>query len=188
MYDVIIVGGGQAGLTAGFMLQQQKLKYLILDAGSEVGNSWRKRFSSLHLFTPNRLNRLAGLGTPTSDKEYMNKDEFADYLAQYAELNKLAIELNTRVRRVKRIERQFELLVESGGVTRILSSRQIILATGAFSSPLIPSFASRVPRRIHQFTANDLADFTSENKNVLIVGDGASGRQIASNRSMNLRY
>lgn len=49
MYDVLVIGAGQAGLAAGYYLQQSGLTFLIVDAASSVGESWRKRYDSLRL-------------------------------------------------------------------------------------------------------------------------------------------
>ncbi|WYU52199.1 NAD(P)-binding protein [Bacillus sp. FSL K6-0047] len=51
-YDVVVIGGGQAGLAVGYYLKKQKQPFLILDEQNEAGDSWRKRYDSLVLFTP----------------------------------------------------------------------------------------------------------------------------------------
>jgi cation diffusion facilitator CzcD-associated flavoprotein CzcO len=65
-YDTIVVGGGQAGLAAGYHLAQKDIDFLILDANDRVGDSWRKRWDSLQLFTPARYSGLPGLSFPGS--------------------------------------------------------------------------------------------------------------------------
>src|SRR5690625_3113394 len=52
--DVIVIGGGQAGLAVGSYLAKQGQRFLILDAGKRVGDIWRNRWDSLRLFTPAR--------------------------------------------------------------------------------------------------------------------------------------
>ena len=63
-YDTIVIGGGQAGLTMGYYLTQQRRDFVILDAGPQVGHAWRSRWDSLRLFTPARYNGLPGMPYP----------------------------------------------------------------------------------------------------------------------------
>src|SRR5690242_19899431 len=60
-FDVIVIGGGQAGLSVGYYLAQSGLRFVILDASERVGDAWRKRWDSLRLFTPAKLDGLAGM-------------------------------------------------------------------------------------------------------------------------------
>jgi putative flavoprotein involved in K+ transport len=53
-FDTVVVGGGQAGLSVGYHLARQGRRFVILDAGKRVGDSWRKRWDSLRLYTPAR--------------------------------------------------------------------------------------------------------------------------------------
>ncbi|RPI26671.1 MAG: FAD-dependent oxidoreductase, partial [Chloroflexota bacterium] len=62
--DTVVIGGGQAGLTAGYYLARQKRDFLILDAHNRIGDSWRRRWDSLRLFTPTRFNQLPGMPFP----------------------------------------------------------------------------------------------------------------------------
>jgi putative flavoprotein involved in K+ transport len=62
--DLLVVGGGQAGLTAGYYLARSNVPFLILDANPRVGDSWRRRWDSLELFTVARLQRAAGAALP----------------------------------------------------------------------------------------------------------------------------
>ena len=57
IHDTIVIGGGQAGLSVGYYLQQQGRNFVILDANERIGDAWRKRWDSLRLFTPARLRR-----------------------------------------------------------------------------------------------------------------------------------
>ncbi|WP_289445729.1 NAD(P)-binding protein, partial [Klebsiella pneumoniae] len=64
--DTVIIGGGQAGLAMGYYLSQQKQDFVILDAHGRGGDSWRKRWDSLRLFTPTGFNHLPGMSFPES--------------------------------------------------------------------------------------------------------------------------
>jgi putative flavoprotein involved in K+ transport len=54
IYDVIVIGAGQAGLSIGYYLEQNNLDYLIFDSANEIGDSWKYRYDSLTLFTPRK--------------------------------------------------------------------------------------------------------------------------------------
>ena len=60
-YDVVVIGGGQAGLAVGYHLAQGQREFAILDAGARVGDAWRTRWEGLRLFTSGRLNSLPGM-------------------------------------------------------------------------------------------------------------------------------
>ena len=62
--ETVVVGGGQAGLAVGYHLAQRDLPFVILDANERIGDSWRKRWDSLRLFTPARYNALPGMAFP----------------------------------------------------------------------------------------------------------------------------
>src|SRR6476661_10696855 len=100
-YDVIVVGAGQAGLAVGYHLARQGARFLVLDAGSEVGESWRTRWDSLRLFTPAQYDALPGMPFPARPDEYPTKDMVADYLRDYATHFALPVRLRCPVDRVE---------------------------------------------------------------------------------------
>jgi cation diffusion facilitator CzcD-associated flavoprotein CzcO len=60
-----VIGGGQAGLGIGYYLKQQGRHFVILDANERIGDSWRKRWDSLRLFTPARFDGFPGMHFPS---------------------------------------------------------------------------------------------------------------------------
>ena len=82
--ETVIIGGGQAGLSTGYHLARRGLPFVILDANERIGDAWRKRWDSLRLFTPARLDGLPGWPFPAPALSFPNKDEVADYLEAYA--------------------------------------------------------------------------------------------------------
>ena len=83
-YDVVVIGGGQAGLSVGYYLRKRGLRFLILDASERIGDVWRKRWDSLRLFTPAKFDGLAGMKFPAPANYFPTKDEMGDYLEGYA--------------------------------------------------------------------------------------------------------
>jgi putative flavoprotein involved in K+ transport len=101
-FDTIVIGGGQAGLAAGYYLARQDRDFVILDAQARTGDSWRKRWDSLRLFTPALLSSLPGLRFPAPPNQMLGKDDIAQYLERYASHFRLPIRHNTQARRLSR--------------------------------------------------------------------------------------
>src|SRR6186713_370080 len=99
-FEVVVVGGGQAGLATGYHLARAGLKFVILEANERVGDVWRKRWDSLRLFTPARFDALPGLPFPAPRHEFPTKDQMADYLEAYAAKFELPVRTSVRVERL----------------------------------------------------------------------------------------
>src|SRR6266540_3602099 len=82
--ETIIIGAGQGGLSVGYHLAKRGRPFLIVDANQRIGDSWRRRWDSLRLFTPARYDGLAGMPFPAPPNAFPTKDEMADYLEAYA--------------------------------------------------------------------------------------------------------
>src|ERR671930_498116 len=80
LLDVVVVGGSQAGLAVAWHLAQQGLRFVVLEAGPDVGHVWRSRWDSLRLFTPAQYDALPGMAFPAPADTYPTKDPVADYL------------------------------------------------------------------------------------------------------------
>ena len=79
-FETVIIGGGQAGLAAGYHLARRGRPFVILEGGERIGDSWRSRWSSLRLFSPARYDGLPGWRFPAPGWSFPTKDEMADYL------------------------------------------------------------------------------------------------------------
>jgi putative flavoprotein involved in K+ transport len=107
--DVVVVGGSQAGLAMAWHLAQQGRRFVVLEAGPEVGHVWRSRWDSLKLFTPAQYDALPGMAFPAPADTYPTKDPVADYLQAYAAAFDLPIRLNAQVTDLRRVGDDFEV-------------------------------------------------------------------------------
>jgi putative flavoprotein involved in K+ transport len=176
IYDTIVIGAGQAGLAVGYYLAAKGADFLILEAGIDVGDSWRNRWDSLRLFTPVRYNGLPGMPFPGEPDELPRRDEVVGFLQAYACRFQLPVHLRTRVRQLELIKGQF--VIQAGEET--LTARSIIIATGAYGKPHVPAFASELNPSIVQVHSSSYRNPAQLNdRDVLVVGAGNSGAQIA---------
>src|SRR6476660_3294462 len=111
--QVVVIGAGQAGLSVGYCLAQRGLSFVILEANPRVGDSWRRRWDSLRLFTPAKYDGLIGLPFPAAAFSFPTKDQMADYLEAYARHFDLPVRTDAVVERVSRDGDRY--VVETGG-------------------------------------------------------------------------
>ena len=174
--QTIIIGAGQAGLATGYYLKKNGSNFLIIDDGKRVGDSWRKRWSSLRLFTPAQFNGLPGLPFPAQKNYCPTKEEVADYLETYAAKYELPIKLNTRVFYASKVNGGYEIDTSSG----TLFCKNVVVASGYYAKPRIPEFAGKLDMKIKQLHSSEYTNHhTLPQGEVLVVGAGASGVQIA---------
>jgi len=176
--DVLVIGAGQAGLAAGYHLRQAGLEFLILEAAPRVGDSWRRRYESLTLFTPRAFSQLPGLKLLGDPEGYTTRDEFAGYLEAYAAAFSLPVRISACVTRLGRDGGGFRAELADG--TEVCA-RAVIVATGGFQVPARPSIASGFAGSVVQLDPETYQGPQSvpADGSVLVVGDGASGRDIA---------
>lgn len=181
--DVLIIGGGQAGLAMGFRLKDTPFRYRIAERHPRVGDSWRNRYASLVLFTPRAYSALPGLAVPGDPEGFPTKDEMADYLEAYAERFDLPVATGTGIGRLQRVDGGFRATTEAG---EPIDSRAVVLATGAFQRPAIPPISKRLSAEVDQLAPEDYrTPGQLAAGRVLVVGGGATGRQIALELTAN---
>ena len=144
--DTVVIRGGQTGLAMGYLLARQVRDFVILDAGSSVGETWRNRWDSLRLFTPAFHNGLPGMPFPAPRSYFPTKDEMADYLEAYASKFDLPVCFG---RQVDSLSRYDDAYLVSAGYERYVSEH-IVVATGPYQHPKIPGFAARLDPAISQ--------------------------------------
>jgi putative flavoprotein involved in K+ transport len=174
--DVIIVGAGQAGLAMAWQLKQRNLRFVVLEAASELGHVWRSRWDSLKLFTPAQYDGLPGMPFPAPADTYPTKDPVADYLRAYAEAFDLPVRLNARVTQLGQTTHGFEVRTTD----ETFRARQVVVATGPFQVPFVPQPAGRLDTSVTQLHSAQYRNAQALPAGpVLVVGGGNSGFQIA---------
>jgi putative flavoprotein involved in K+ transport len=175
--NVVVIGGGQAGLAIGYFLAEQGRQFTILEAAEAPAAAWRARWDSLRLFTPARYSGLPGLAFPGDPDRYPGRDEVAGYLTDYARHFELPLELGSAVRSVRKANRSYRVELDD----RTYEADQVVVATGPLQVPRTPAFADRLNREIVQFhsSAYRTPEAIPEGP-ALVVGGGNTGFQIAA--------
>jgi putative flavoprotein involved in K+ transport len=175
-WGTIIIGAGQAGLATGYYLQKSGENFLIIDMAGKIGDSWRKRWDSLRLFTPAQYDGLPGLPFPASRNTYPSKDKMAGYLAEYADKFNLPVRMGVSVSRLSQNHGGFEVATTDG----IYTCDRVVVATGTNPVPHIPDFAKELDPSIRQIHSSQYANPASLPEGiVLVIGAGTSGVEIA---------
>jgi putative flavoprotein involved in K+ transport len=176
--ETVIVGGGQAGLAVGYHLRSRERPFVILDESDRVGDSWRKRWPSLKLYSPAGLDGLPGMPFPAPRHSFPTGLEMADYLESYAARFDLPVLHGTRVECLERNGDGYFVLAGE----RRFHADNVVVATGVFQHehPLVPGFASELHPAVRQLHS---ADYRGPEQlrpgPVLVVGAAHSGSDIA---------
>ena len=182
--QVVVIGGGQAGLSVGYCLARRGLSFVILESNARVGDSWRKRWDSLRLFTPAKYDGLIGMPFPAPAFSFPTKDEMADYLESYARTFDLPVCTGIKVDRLWRDGARY--VVDAGD--RRFEADHVVVAMATFQAPRIPEFAQRLDPGIVQIHSSQYRNQAQLRPgNVLIVGAGNSGADIAMDVSRSHR-
>ena len=175
-FDVVVIGGSQAGLAVGYHLAERGLRFVILEAAPEVGHAWRSRWDSLTLFTPAQYSGLPGMAFPSPNDTYPSKDDVSAYLQAYASAFGLPVRPNAKVTSLTKREGGY---LATTGDERFAAS-QVVVATGPFQTPFVPAIAADVDESVAQIHSADYRNPTQlPTGQVLVVGGGNSGFQIA---------
>jgi putative flavoprotein involved in K+ transport len=174
--EVIVVGGGQAGLAIGHFLAQQGRRFTILEAAAELGAAWRERWDSLKLFTPVRYDSLPGLAFPGDPDTYPGRDEVVAYLHDYVRHFQLPVELDSRVIGVRGAGGRFVIELAD----RRYEADQVVIATGPFQVPFTPAIAAEMAPDVAQLHSTDYRNPGQlPDGAAVVVGGGNTGYQIA---------
>lgn len=175
--DVIVIGGGQAGLAAGYFLRRTGLAFAILDDQPAPGGAWCHAWDSLTLFSPAQWSSLPGWPMPVpAGGGYPPRDAVIAYLAAYEARYALPNQRPVQVQAIRTLGSRLQVETADGAAW---DARAVISATGNWSQPFIPD----MPGRDH-FTGTQLHSATYARPeafaglSVLVVGGGNSGAQI----------
>jgi putative flavoprotein involved in K+ transport len=175
-FQVVVIGGGQAGLAVGYHLARAGIRFVILDASERVGDAWRKRWDSLRLFTSAKLDGLDGMPFPAPRNYFPTKDEMADYLESYADHFRLPVRSGMRVERLSMRGNRFVATC----ATTEFEADQIVVAMANYQRPSVPDFAAELSKEIVQMPSIDYRNLHQLRPGgVLIVGAGNSGAELA---------
>jgi putative flavoprotein involved in K+ transport len=176
LLDAVVIGGSQAGLAMAWHLVRAHLRFVVLEAGPELGGTWRSRWDSLRLFTPTQYNSLPGMAFPGQPDTYPGKDAVAAFLDDYAAKFSLPVKLNSRVTQLRRTADGFEIRTQD----EVFRARQVVVATGPFQVPFVPPAAQGLESSVTQLHSAEYRNPQAlPTGPVLVVGGGNSGFQIA---------
>jgi putative flavoprotein involved in K+ transport len=174
--ETVIIGGGQAGLAAGYHLTRRGRPCLVLDANECVGDSWRKRWPSLRLYSPARYDGLPGMRFPAPRHSFPTGNDMANYLEAYARRFELPVRNGVIV---DGLFKDGDRYVVTAGARRF-EAENVVVATGVMQSPVIPPFAAELDPDIRQLHSSDYRSPAQLQEGpVLVVGASHSGADIA---------
>jgi putative flavoprotein involved in K+ transport len=180
---VLVVGGGQAGLSIAARLGQLGVDTLIVDRGGRVGDNWRKRYHALTLHNQVHVNHLPYMHFPPSFPVYIPKDKLANWFEAYAESLELNYWTGTEFEGGTYDEEQqrWSVVVRgSDGAKRELHPRHVVLATGVSGIPHIPEIPALRGFQGKVLHSSQYEDGEAwRGKNALVIGTGNSGHDIA---------
>ncbi|WP_419256042.1 ArsO family NAD(P)H-dependent flavin-containing monooxygenase (plasmid) [Caulobacter sp. ErkDOM-YI] len=174
-FDVVVIGGGQAGLATGYFLRRTGLSFAIVDGEADPGGAWRHGWDSLRLFSPADWSSLPGWPMPPSGEAYPTRDEVVAYLAAYEARYDLPVIRPAEVELVR--AEQDALVVETCPAT--WRARAVVSATGTWRAPYRPLYPDQVRfEGVQVHSAQYRRPEAFAGQRVLVVGGGNSGAQI----------
>lgn len=174
--ETAVIGAGQAGLSVGYHLARRERPFVILDEQERVGDNWRRHYDSLRLYSPAGRDGLPGMAFPADTWHFPTRDEFADYLEEYATRFALPVRGGTRIERVARNGDGWVL--DCGG--RLIEAKNVVVATGTFGRPYTPDFAPDLAPGILQLHSSEYKRPSQlRDGPVLVVGAAHSGADVA---------
>jgi len=176
--DVVIIGGGQAGLAMSWHLGARGIEHVVLERG-RVGERWRsERWDSLHLLTPRWQSRLPGWAYRGPDPDgFMTRAEVTHYLEAYARSFSAPVRIGVTVTAVERARPGFRVETTAG----VWRARCVVIATGHCDRASVPSIATTLAPDVTQIVPTSYRNPASVPEGgVLVVGASSSGIQLAS--------
>jgi cation diffusion facilitator CzcD-associated flavoprotein CzcO len=181
--DVLVVGGGQAGLAIAARLKQLNIDALIVDREARVGDNWRKRYHALTLHNQVQVNHLPYMPFPPNWPVYIPKDKLANWFESYVDAMELNFWTGTEFESgvYNGTEGRWSVaLRRTDGTTRTMHPRHVVMATGVSGIPNwpeIPSLKNFAGTVLHSSQYDDGENW--KGKKAVVIGTGNSGHDIA---------
>ena len=174
---VVVVGGGPAGIAAALALKDVGVRPLVIERADEAGSSWRRRYDRLRLNTCRPFSHLPKRSWPKGTPMFPSRDEVIQHIQRHASEEGIDLQLSTEVERIDRADGDGWTVDTSSGV---VSTAQVIVATGYEQAPIVPDWPGRdlfAGELIHSREYRNPEPFAG--RRVLVVGPGCSGMEIA---------
>jgi putative flavoprotein involved in K+ transport len=195
--EVVVIGAGTSGLAVSTHLHRNGVPHIVLEASPSAGGSWKDRWDSFCLNTPNWLNMIGAsseMGSPPRieddpracnwDKDgFLSRDEFVKYLESVAD--DLPVLFNQRCVSIQQGDSEennrfaVHCVNHSDSVTSVYHCRFVIIASGATNVPKKVAMAQNIPNSVTSISSNEYMSASQLREgNVLVVGGGNTGAQI----------
>jgi cation diffusion facilitator CzcD-associated flavoprotein CzcO len=180
---VLVIGGGQSGLSIAARLKQLNVDTLIVDRERRIGDNWRKRYHALTLHNQVQVNHLPYLHFPPNWPTYIPKDKLANWFEAYVESMELNFWTETEFEGGSYDEKQQRWTVTlrlADGSVRIMQPRHVVLATGVSGIPSVPEIAGLRDfggKVMHSSQYDDGENW--KGRRAIVIGTGNSGHDIA---------
>ena len=175
----MIVGAGASGLSAAGALRCRGIDAEVLEQDAAIGGTWARRYDRLHLHTIRRFSGLAHYPIPRRYSTYLSRDQFVEYLQEYASAMRLRVVTDTTVTRIHPSDAGGNWVIDTATGSR--QARIVVIATGQYRQPIIPEWEGRESYRgrlLHSAAYTNAVPFAGHR--VLVVGAGNSGAEIAT--------
>lgn len=174
--DTIIIGAGQGGLSTSYCLKKLGHEHIVLEKEDRVAGAWRHRWDSFTLITPNRMLRLPGAEYQGDNPDgFLSREEVVNYFEKYVDDYQLPLRYGVQVISIESTDDGYLLKTNAGE----LEAANVVVATGFFQTPRIPSFSSDLSKDVLQLHSNDYRNPDRLPAGaVLVVGSAQSGVQI----------
>jgi len=171
VYSTIVIGAGQAGLSAAYHLAKRGVDFLVLDANPGPGGAWQNRWDSLTLGATHHIHPLPGFPLEDQDSTRPASGVVKEYYGEYERRFALPVRHSTTVTSVQRVEDHFEVHAD-----QLYTARTLINATGTWTNPFWPVYPGHFDGpQVH--TNGFVSPSQFDGKRVLVVGAGASATQ-----------
>ena len=180
---VLVVGGGQAGLSIAARCKQLQLDTLIVDREARIGDNWRRRYHALTLHNQVQVNHLPYMPFPANWPVYIPKDKLANWFESYVDAMELNYWTGTEFESGSYDEaegRWSVVLRRADGSTRTMHPRHVVIATGVSGIPNvpdIPTLKNFTGTILHSSRYSDGEEW--KGKTAIVIGTGNSGHDIA---------